>query len=181
MICSSLILLHAEEPVTNDKDAIWQMAERVVEALGIELLEATWIGSLSQRTLRLVVDQNDGVSADTCAMICRQFDLTWEAEHEEPRDFGFEATSPGPNRPLTTERDFRRVAGKWVEVTYSDTDGDRASAVAQVGSVENGTLTLLGFDDPVQVLIDDIEEAKIIFTIGKPPTPKHTVERRSRG
>ena len=167
--------------MSSEKDAIHEMAQRVVQTLGIELLEATWVGSRAQRTLRLVVDQDDGVSADVCAMICRQFDLTWEAENEKPRDFGFEATSPGPNRPLTTEKDFRRATGKWVEVIFGDDEGSRITVIAQNSGAEDGVLRLDGFEEQMHIGLDDIEQAKIIFTIGKPPTPKHTVERRSRG
>jgi len=166
--------------VSTDKHAAEVVAEQVVVPLGVELLEAKWIGPRTQRTLRLVVDSEGGVSADICAAVTQQFDLVWEAEEAAPRDFGLEVTSPGPNRPLVTERDFNRVAGKWVEVVYRDNEANRVTVLAQVDGAAEGILRMTGLDDVENIPLDDIERAKVVFTIGKPPTPKRTLERRQK-
>lgn len=166
--------------MSTEKYAAEQVAEKVVVPLGVELLEAKWIGPRTQRTLRLVVDSEGGISADICAAVTQQFDLVWEAEHAIQRDFGLEVTSPGPNRPLVTERDFNRVTGKWVEVTYREGDTERITVIAQVESAAEGVLRVTGLDNGENIPLNIIERAKVVFTIGKPPTPMRTSERRQK-
>lgn len=160
-------------------DAVRAMAEQVLRPMGVELIEVEWIGARTARTLRLVVDRDGGVSADVCAMISRQFDLAWEAENEARRDFGLDVTSPGPNRPLVTERDFRRIVGRWVDAVYTDEDDVRVAIIAQVEACEDGVVTFAGFEEPVRVPVERLDRAKVLFTIGKPPTPNQTYERRN--
>jgi len=164
--------------VNTVDDSVVELAARAVDALGVELLESRWTGSGSSRCLRLVVDAPGGVNADTCAAASRQFDLAWEAANGRPRDFSIEVNSPGPDRPLATERDFNRVKGRWVEVEYKQGE-ETISMTAEVAECGPDALTLSGFEEPVLVPLAGIQRARIVFAIGK-PTPKRTVRRSRR-
>lgn len=169
------------ESVSASKDEIIALSSEILAPLGVDLIEAKWIGARNARVLRLIVDTDSGVSADTCAEIIRQFDLLWESQSEKPRDFGFEVTSPGPGRHLETQRDFLRVAGKWVDVLYGYDEENLTRVIAQVETCDETALTLSGFDEPERVELSSIVQAKMVFTIGKPPTPQKTFERRTKG
>jgi len=160
--------------------AAGELAAHVTQPLGIELLEARWVGSGSSRLLRLIVDSDGGISADMCATVSRQFDVLWEAERGERRDFGLEVMSPGPNRPLSSAKDFSRVIGRWVEVRYT-LDDERVTVTGQVASCRDDAVALTGLEEPVEVPLASIEQAKIVFTVGNPtPKKKSRLKRRSK-
>ena len=170
------------------REAARPVAEKVALPLGVELLDVRWTGGGSSRTLRIVVDRTGGVSVQTCADFSRQFDLLWEAENARPRDFGLEVTSPGPDRPLATERDFVRVVGRWIEVQYTGEQA-RRTVTGQVHSCADGLLHLrcLGGssgDEETEMTIPlaSIERAKVLFLIGapKPNTGKKSLRRSKR-
>jgi len=170
--------------VDHGDAAARHVAARVTALLGIELLDVRWVGTGSARTLRLVIDRPTGVSADACAAVSQQFDVGWEADHGSRREFFLEVTSPGPSRPLVTEQDFARVVGRWVEVTYTrGTDADtheRATVTAQVAACAGGALVLGGLDEQLEVPLERIERARMVFMVGSPTAKRKPARRRKR-
>lgn len=160
-------------------EAVRAVAAEVVVPLGVELLDVRWAGGGSSRALKVVVDQAGGISADACAAISRQFDVLWEAKHVRRRDFGLEITSPGPDRPLATERDFARVVGRWIKVVYR-TESGRASATGKVASCAEGKLLLVGSDESVEIPLAAMERARMLFVIGSPALKGKSLRRTKR-
>jgi ribosome maturation factor RimP len=159
-------------------ESVVELARRAVDevdAADVELLEARWAGAGVSRCLRLIVDCPDGVNADVCASVSRRFDVSWESERGLRRDFAIDVSSPGPDRQLVTERDFARVAGRWIDLEYVEGD-ESTQMTAEVALCRDEALTLTGFDEPVEVPLAAIQRARIVFAIGK-PTPKRTVRR----
>lgn len=171
---------------TEEKELVQSVAAETARIMGAEILDIRWIGSGRAQSVRLIVDQDGGVSTETCVNISREFDLEWEARTEKPRDFTLEVTSPGPDRPLRTARDFSRVAGKWVEVhrvlgTGTETlTGKVISCTEDVLSLtaEGGNAPCAGErENHVDIPLAEISNAKILFVIGN-QTPKGKTARR---
>ena len=164
-------------------EAARSVAAEVAPLLAVELIEVRLTGSGHSDALRVIVDQDGGVSAETCADFSRRFDLLWEGRQAERRDFSLEVTSPGPNRALTAERDFARIIGRWVEIAYA-TESACRTVIGRVASCDGGRLHLTEVDggtEETQISLGSIERAKVLFLIGS-PRPKRAKKslRRSK-
>ena len=170
----------------EERDSVQNVATAIAGPMGVEVLEIKWLGSGRTRSVRLVVDQEGGVGADTCARLSREFDLEWEARTATPRDFALEITSPGPDRPLRTVKDFLRVVNRWVQIERQSDAGTDA-LTGKVVSCSEDTLVLSEtgiFPDAgdlsgcVAVPFAEIRNAKILFVIGN-TTPRGKMARRT--
>jgi ribosome maturation factor RimP len=89
----------------------------------------------------VIADGDDGLDLDAVAALSRSaselLDRLDESEGE-PAPYELEVTSPGVDRPLTSDRQFRRARGRKVELTLSDGSqltgrlGDAAGGVLQL-------------------------------------------------
>ncbi len=105
--------------------------EERVEALGFELVEIQWAGSRHRPIFRVRIDRPDsepgeGVEIDECAKVSRGLE-PWLDEHDDvPARYMLEVSSPGVDRPLHKDRDFRRFAGEQVAIRGHDILAERA-------------------------------------------------------
>jgi ribosome maturation factor RimP len=98
------------------------VCQTVTHTFGFELVDAGVEKEGAGRYLRIYIDKPGGVSLNDCEVFHRA--VQPELEHI---DYDFlEVSSPGVERPLKTERDFLRCAGKAVSVKlFQPVDGKK--------------------------------------------------------
>ncbi len=127
--------------------------------------------------LRVTIDRVGGVRIEDCEQVSRQLSRVFEVENVDYKRM--EVGSPGVDRPLRNEAEFRRFAGERIEIKLREAlDGrkvfagiltmpedDAAASDAAAGMQK--TVFGLEFEakkNEIQVLnftVDDIERAKL--------------------
>lgn len=101
------------------KDDVFALLEAPVAGLGYELIEVTYQKVYGNMTLTLYIDtdREGGISLDDCERVSRLVDpLLEEADPTHGAMYHLNVSSPGLDRPVKTERDFRKKQGTEVEV-----------------------------------------------------------------
>lgn len=104
----------------------------VVEAQGLELEEVVVTTAGRRRSVRVVVDSDDGAALDAVAQVSREVSEVLDTDDlMGDLPYVLEVSSPGVDRPLTTPRHWRRAIGRLVEVrtTAGDVLTGRAVSV----------------------------------------------------
>ena len=102
-----------------------QLLTPAVEAAGFDLEDVSVSPAGKRRVVRVLVDQEGGITLDDVAQVSRVVsDLLDEAEESEPDLLGgayvLEVSSPGVDRPLTLPRHWQRNAGRLVKAVLAD-------------------------------------------------------------
>ncbi|MBN1307235.1 MAG: ribosome maturation factor RimP [Chitinispirillaceae bacterium] len=92
------------------------IAEKCAE-MGFELFEARFFRAGSRSILRIFIDRPTGVTIADCEQVSNELSLFLDVENFiNGRSYTLEVSSPGIDRPLKKERDFRRACGREVTV-----------------------------------------------------------------
>jgi ribosome maturation factor RimP len=86
-----------------------------IKSLGFELVDVELSGG-SRRVLRVFIDKPQGITVDDCAKVSRAISAVLDVEDPVPESYVLEVSSPGLDRPLVSEADFRRFLGEDVKV-----------------------------------------------------------------
>jgi len=78
--------------------------------------------------IRFLVDKPEGISIAECASISRVIEREIDAKGLFAQGYTLEVASPGLDRLLKTQLDFKRVLGKEVILTY-DTGGNHIEKI----------------------------------------------------
>ena len=87
--------------------------------------------------ITVVADGDDPLDLDSVAALCRSASDLLDRIDTPP--YVLEVTSPGVDRPLTTEKHYRRNRGRKVELTLSD----GSQLTGRLGEICGGTLRLV--------------------------------------
>jgi len=120
---------------------ISRLAETFVNELGAELLEVK-IGSTKKgKQIIIIVDAVGGIVIDTCSKIAKRVRNALYEENYAESNFKIEVSSPGVDRPLITEDDFRRKTGRKIEL-WHDEDNIASPVEGVIKSIERNVLLL---------------------------------------
>ncbi len=115
--------------MSNDLE---QQAIEILEPLGYEVLELDISGHANKRRLLLRIDRLDGqqVGMEDVTQATRVFGLELDRLDPFSTPYQLEVESPGPERPLKTEKHFKRFINLLVRVkTPSESFKGRVIAV----------------------------------------------------
>ena len=89
----------------------------VIESMGLEYVGVEIVRQAKrQPELTVYIDKPGGVGLDDCERVSREIDPMIEDADPIADSYMLCVSSPGIDRPLKTERDFKRSVGKTVEV-----------------------------------------------------------------
>lgn len=128
-----------EEGVT---EKIASLIMPVIERAGMELVDLEYRKEGSGWVLRIFIDMVGGVTLDDCTEISREVDAILDSEDVIPHQYSLEVSSPGLNRPLKKEADFKRFAGKLAKVKTFEAIGGSRNFKGRIVGCENGVVAL---------------------------------------
>jgi ribosome maturation factor RimP len=91
------------------------LAEKIA-SLGFELFEMKFFRAGARSVLRIFIDKPGGITISDCEKVSHEISVFLDVEDFSNTPYSLEVSSPGLDRPLISEKDFRRVVGKHVRI-----------------------------------------------------------------
>jgi len=123
----------------DKSEQLWKLLEPAVRGLGFELWGVEYQSGSTPVLLRLYIDHPDGITVDDCGAVSEQVGAVLDVEEPIRGDYTLEVSSPGIERPLFTEEQYRRYLDSDLKVRLSWPEHGRRNfrgrlvSVSQVG------------------------------------------------
>jgi ribosome maturation factor RimP len=118
-------------------DEIRQMARRIAESEGLDLVDLEFKSGRSRSLLRIFIDKKGGVTLSDCENVSRQMSAQLDVKDLIRSAYVLEVSSPGLDRPFRTDRDYERAINQLVRIQIRLEEAGTEQLVGK----------LLGFDD----------------------------------
>jgi ribosome maturation factor RimP len=138
------------------------LVQPVLSAMGLELVDLEHRGMGRRSLLRVFIDKPGGITLDDCETASRNLEKVLDVEDPFSGPYTLEVSSPGLDRPLKTEADFRRAAGKRVRLKLAEPLGGEWVLTGNIASVDHGGICLeTAGGSPAEVAFDRIRQARL--------------------
>jgi ribosome maturation factor RimP len=108
---------------TVSSEQLAELVQPSLRHLGLELVDLQWRPGRTS-ILRLVIDSPAGVTLDDCERVSHAVGAVLDAYDPIAGRYALEVSSPGAERPLTTEAEWRAAVGRRVNVRLRSGDGE---------------------------------------------------------
>lgn len=146
--------------------SVWELAEPLVVAEGLELVDVEYLREGGRWLLRLTIDKEGGVTLDDCQAISRQVEKVLDVEDPIATAYSLEVSSPGIERPLKKPGDFARFAGNKAEVRTGEPIGDppRRNFKGRLLGIDEAGVIRVDIDGTVfEVPFERVAKANLAF------------------
>lgn len=132
------------------------VVQPVLRDHGLTLVDLEWRPRRPRGVLRLFVDKPGGVGIDDCQRLSREVGDVLDASALIEEAYDLEVSSPGLDRQLRTDREFRWAGGKRVRCWLAGGQEIRGRLVG----IDGGQL-VLEQDDGTEVKLDRASVTKV--------------------
>jgi ribosome maturation factor RimP len=148
------------------KAKIQALAEQLAASMEMEIVAVEIKGGGNRPMVRTYIDRPGGVTLADCEGFSKRLSVLLDVEDWIPFSYTLEVSSPGLDRPLVKEADYRRFAGKSARVrTRHPIEGQRNFAGKILG-ITQGRLGLeMATGKQVNIDVGDIEKANLVIEI----------------
>ncbi len=149
---------------------IAELAGQIAVSMGMEVVLVEVKGDGNRSIVRVFIDQPSGISLEDCERFSKRLSVLLDVEDWIPFHYILEVSSPGVNRPLVKESDFRRFTGKEAKLrTRLPIEGQRNFKGKIVGVTEGRLELEVAPGKQIGIALMDIEKANLIAELSMRP------------
>ena len=134
--------------------------------MGYEFIGAEFGQAENGQTLRVYIDKSEGIVLDDCAVVSRQLNAVLDVEDTIKSAYQLEVSSPGIDRPLFTEEQFRDQLKEVIRVKMADGVDGRRNFKGELVAVNTGVVTVEVDGLDYELPLDDIDQAYVVGRLG---------------
>jgi len=142
----------------------------VLQSHGLGLVDLDWRREGRRFVLRLFVDKPGGASIEDCARLSRETGDLLEVAGLIAESYDLEVSSPGLDRLLRSDREFRWACGKTVRCWFREPLQGRTEVRGRLLDVAADRLTIQTEGDRVEVPREVLSKARLDAEV---PWPRH--------
>src|SRR5205814_2354510 len=127
------------------------IAERVAKSHGLEVWDIVSRREAQGQVIRVFIDRpgpaatpEESVSIEDCEQVNREMGTILDVEDPLPFTYTLEVSSPGLDRPLRDENDYRRFAGRLAKIVVREAVDNQKAFEGRLRGVEDDAVLLEG-------------------------------------
>ncbi|MCA1040812.1 ribosome maturation factor RimP [Bacillus infantis] len=107
-------------------ETVEELVTPIVDDLNLELVDIEYVKEGKEWFLRVFIDKEQGVDIEECGLVSERLSEKLDELDPIPYNYFLEVSSPGAERPLKKEKDYKSAIGKNVLIkTYEPIDGEK--------------------------------------------------------
>lgn len=140
------------------------ISNRLVDELGFDFVDSEFKKEGSSYFLRVYIDKIGGITIDDCQKMSELLSEELDAKDLIKIPYYLEVSSPGLDRPLKTDKDYKRNIGKEIEIKlYSPIDNKKAFEGVLLGYTEEEIEIELSSKEKLSIPKEKISLVKLVI------------------
>ena len=108
-----------------DTEYIKEVIEKDIERLGCKVWGLELFGRHSNQTLRIYIDNKDGISVEDCEKVSKHVSKVLDTENDFSEKYMLEISSPGFDRKFFYKEQYQDFINESIRVTFFDNDNKK--------------------------------------------------------
>jgi ribosome maturation factor RimP len=143
-------------------DIVTDLVTPILDELGLELVDIEYKKEGSNWFLRVFIDNETGnIDIDDCGLVSERLSQRLDEVDPIPTAYFLEVSSPGAERPLRKESDFRKAVGRHVHIVTKEPLEGATVFEGELVSFEDGMLTVKEAKKTYVISLDQIDAARM--------------------
>ena len=153
-------------------ETLRELIEPILLTEGMELIDIDYRQESRGWVLRFYIDKEGGLTLNHCSRVSTQIGYLLEVKDLIPHRYTLEVSSPGLNRPLKREKDFKTYVGEMVQVKTSQPIDQRRNFTGKLLGYKEGEIMIGSDNQEFLIPISCISKANLQYQFPDPKNKK---------
>ena len=135
--------------------------EKICNDLGLIFVDASIHGHNKKQNIKIIADTEEGITLEECHKLSREISDIIFRKDLIFGDYRLDVSSPGLEKPLQHEYEYKRNIGRNLIVNYNDENGNLQEIIGELISLNGSAITLAVKKNNFTIKLSDINKAKI--------------------
>ena len=145
-----------------DTEYIKEVIEKDIERLGCKVWGLELFGRHSNQTLRIYIDNKEGISVEDCELVSKHVSKVLDTENDFSENYLLEVSSPGLDRKFFYKEQYKEFLKENLKVTFFD-DLDKKTIKGQLEEVDEISIKLEIKDEIQEIPFSSIIKANLLI------------------
>ena len=146
-----------------DTKYINEILEKDIQSLGCTIWGVELFGRYKNQTLRIYIDNKEGISIEDCERVSKHVIKVLDAENDFSSKYLLEVSSPGLDRKFFFDYQYQDYIDCYLKVTYLEGSRDKVSIKGIISKVNESGLSLISGEETIEVPFSSIISANLIM------------------
>lgn len=144
------------------ESTVTQYLEPIVLELEYEIVDVEYVKEGSTWFLRIYIDKPGGITVVDCEKTSRALEVVLDEKDPIKAPYILEVSSPGLDRPLKKEADFKRAEGKLIDIKLFRAINNKKEFQGELqGLVDDNVTIVTSEDETLSFSLKDIAMARL--------------------
>ena len=136
----------------NNLAEITQLIDEKLRFMQLFLYDIKYIRAGTRGVLRVFIDKPGGVNIEDCERASNAISIMLDLEDFSDQAYSLEVSSPGLDRVLSAEKDFKMVVGHFLRVVVKKDNNATEEVVGKLVSCDKDSITLELEDERTRIV-----------------------------
>ena len=146
-----------------DKEHIETLIRKDIEALGCDIWGLELIGSITNPTLRVFIDNDKGITIRDCEKVSKHISKVIESNKLYSNSLILEVSSPGMDRKFFNKEQYINYLGRMIKVRYRNEQMEYKSVKGFLRGVSKEAIVIEVNNEESFISFEAIEKANLEF------------------
>ena len=147
-----------------DKEYIETLLKKDIKTLGFDIWGIELLGNSLNPTLRIFIDNENGVTVEDCEKVSKHVSKVIEADDTYSVNSTLEVSSPGIERKFFNKDQYVNYLGYTIKIRYREIENQFKSVKGLLISMSEKGLIIKVKDEECFIQSQEIEKANLEFT-----------------
>ena len=145
-----------------DTEYIKEVIEKDIERLGCKVWGLELFGRHSNQTLRIYIDNKEGISVEDCELVSKHVSKVLDTENDFSENYLLEVSSPGLDRKFFYKEQYKDFLKENLKVTFFD-DLNKKTIKGQLEEVDEISIKLEIKNEIQEIPFSSIIKANLLI------------------
>ncbi|WP_101772999.1 ribosome maturation factor RimP [Peptostreptococcus faecalis] len=149
----------------NIAQRVEEIVEPITEERGFELVDVEYVKEAGMYYLKVIIDSERGVGLEECEEISKEISPILDEKNFIEENYFLEVSSPGIDRILKRDKEFKKYSGKEVEVKLYKNDEilkTKKIEATLIGLDSDGNIELIYNDNKISINRKEVAQIRLL-------------------
>ena len=146
-----------------DTKYINEILSKDIQSLGCSIWGVELSGKYNNQTLRIYIDNEEGVSIEDCERVSKHIIKVLDAQNDFSNKYLLEVSSPGLDRKFFFDHQYQAYINSKIKITFWNNSRKKVSVKGMISKITERGLLLSSEEEKLEVPFSSIIKANLIM------------------